>query len=121
MSGADSNPVKASRLHGLDTLRAVAILAVMIFHLQGYLPHALDPISDVGWAGVDLFFVLSGFLIGSQLLHPFVRGERLRGGDFPVRESGADCLFHATRRWGGWERGAEGGKYRVSCGGEWAV
>jgi peptidoglycan/LPS O-acetylase OafA/YrhL len=85
MSGADSNPVKASRLHGLDTLRAVAILAVMIFHLQGRLPHALDLVVHVGWAGVDLFFVLSGFLIGSQLLEPFVCGERLRVVDFYLR------------------------------------
>jgi len=74
-------------MHGLDTLRAAAILAVMIFHLQGYLPHALDPVVEVGWAGVDLFFVLSGFLIGAQLLQAFVRGEKLRVGDFYVRRA----------------------------------
>ncbi len=58
------------RLHGLDTLRALAIVVVMLYHLniQGLLPSLMDPIARIGWVGVDLFFVLSGFLIGSQLL-----------------------------------------------------
>jgi peptidoglycan/LPS O-acetylase OafA/YrhL len=69
--------VKPIRLHGLDTLRATAIVAVVIFHLQSFLPHALEPVASIGWIGVDLFFTLSGFLIGSQLLKPFVRGQPL--------------------------------------------
>lgn len=44
---------------GLDGVRGVAVLAVMLFHF-GWLP--------IGWAGVQLFFVLSGFLITSILL-----------------------------------------------------
>ena len=66
------------RLHGLDTLRSVAILAVVLYHLnlQGLLPSALDPAAKMGWVGVDLFFVLSGFLIGSQLLKPYLAGEK---------------------------------------------
>jgi Predicted acyltransferases len=64
------------RFHGLDTLRAVAILVVMLYHLNTFslLPDALNPVASVGWAGVDLFFVLSGFLIGSQLLKPYLSG-----------------------------------------------
>jgi peptidoglycan/LPS O-acetylase OafA/YrhL len=45
----------------LDGLRAVAILSVMAFHLQ-------LPFCSLGWAGVFLFFVLSGFLITGILL-----------------------------------------------------
>jgi peptidoglycan/LPS O-acetylase OafA/YrhL len=78
---------KLTRLHGLDTLRAVAIVAVMIFHLESFLPSALARIGDLGWMGVDLFFVLSGFLIGSQLLKPFADGQRLRLRDFYIRRA----------------------------------
>lgn len=57
-------------LHGLNTLRAFAILYVFIFHytiLSKQQPEWLKNISSMGWTGVDLFFVLSGFLISSQL------------------------------------------------------
>ncbi|HEV2646607.1 MAG TPA: acyltransferase [Acidobacteriaceae bacterium] len=67
--------VGVGRWDGLDTLRACAILLVVVYHLgavQGLLPEAVGPVAEVGWIGVDLFFVLSGFLIGSQLLRPYV-------------------------------------------------
>jgi peptidoglycan/LPS O-acetylase OafA/YrhL len=69
------------RFHGLDTLRSLAIVAVIVFHLLDFggdhtLPSWLEPIATYGWIGVDLFFVLSGYLIGSQLLKPYARGER---------------------------------------------
>jgi peptidoglycan/LPS O-acetylase OafA/YrhL len=78
---------KFSRLHGLDTLRAIAIVSVMIFHLQGSLPNALQWIENLGWMGVDLFFVLSGFLIGSQLLRSFVVGKPLDVRGFYLRRA----------------------------------
>jgi peptidoglycan/LPS O-acetylase OafA/YrhL len=56
------------RLHGLDHLRAIAILLVMLFHFGRGLPSWLEPVKQIGWSGVDLFFVLSGYLIGYQLL-----------------------------------------------------
>lgn len=71
-----------SRLAGLDTLRAFAIAAVMLFHQRGFLPEALQPSATFGWAGVDLFFVLSGYLIGAQLLRPLRDGQPLRVADF---------------------------------------
>jgi len=57
----------------LDVLRGVAILLVMGRHLE--LPRPTGPMGllveawfRIGWLGVDLFFVLSGFLIGGLLL-----------------------------------------------------
>jgi peptidoglycan/LPS O-acetylase OafA/YrhL len=61
-----------NRLHGLDHLRAVAIILVMIYHYHGNgVPTWLEPIKSIGWTGVDLFFVLSGYLIGYQLLKEY--------------------------------------------------
>jgi peptidoglycan/LPS O-acetylase OafA/YrhL len=77
------------RLHGLDTLRALAIVQVMLYHLnlQGLLPEALGPVARMGWVGVDLFFVLSGYLIGSQLLRPYVHGGRPSLREFYARRA----------------------------------
>lgn len=56
-----------SRLPGLDLLRAIAIISVMFFHASILgLGSPAPAITRYGWMGVDLFFVLSGFLIGSQ-------------------------------------------------------
>jgi len=63
------------RLAGLDTLRAVAIVSVMAFHLNWRLPPSFAIAGKFGWMGVDLFFVLSGYLIGSQLLKPVREGR----------------------------------------------
>lgn len=60
-----------NRLHGLDHLRAIAIILVMIFHYGRGIPDWLEPLKKIGWTGVDLFFVLSGYLIGFQLLKEF--------------------------------------------------
>src|SRR6185312_7951846 len=46
-----------------------------------------QPVADYGWMGVDLFFVLSGYLIGQQLLAPLSRGEPLRFGAFYLRRA----------------------------------
>lgn len=68
-----------SRLAGLDTLRSLAIALVLMTHYNGFVRHApgFGVIGSIGWAGVDLFFVLSGYLIGNQLLAPAARGESL--------------------------------------------
>ena len=62
-----------SYVPGLDGLRAVAILGVLVFHA---LPGAMRG----GFTGVDVFFVLSGYLISSVILHD------LRDGHFSLGE-----------------------------------
>jgi peptidoglycan/LPS O-acetylase OafA/YrhL len=66
----------ASQVPGLDALRAAAIFLVIGSHYAGSqwthargtpLAFAHNPIFNFGWTGVDLFFVLSGLLIGKQL------------------------------------------------------
>src|SRR5579884_1024639 len=57
------------RLPGLDALRGVAILVVMLHHSVQIVPlPRLQNVAAAGWLGVDLFFVLSGFLITGILL-----------------------------------------------------
>jgi len=76
------------RYPGLDLLRAVAILWVMLFHaMTEGLGRPLRPVGDLGWMGVDLFFVLSGYLIGSQLLKVHARGEAPSAGSFYRRRA----------------------------------
>ncbi|HEY8879124.1 MAG TPA: acyltransferase [Roseateles sp.] len=77
------------RLPGLDLLRSIAIVWVMFFHtfLIGGLGPDWTLLTRFGWMGVDIFFVLSGFLIGSQLLRRLQRGEALRLGDFYLRRA----------------------------------
>jgi len=65
----------------LDGVRGLAILLVMLFHFAagaGTPPSWVDGLvrrlASAGWTGVDLFFVLSGFLITGSLLD--ARGER---------------------------------------------
>ena len=58
------------RIPGLDLLRALAILSVICTHawIAGGMGYGFGWIENYGWMGVDLFFVLSGYLIGRQLL-----------------------------------------------------
>lgn len=64
----------ADRLAGLDLLRALAISSVMLYHVSSYGPR-LPAWVEFGWMGVDLFFVLSCFLIDWQILQPYTQGQ----------------------------------------------
>lgn len=65
------------RLPGLDLLRAAAIVSVLCTHawIAGGMGYGFGWIEEYGWMGVDLFFVLSGYLIGRQVLVRYKRGD----------------------------------------------
>jgi len=71
-----NNISSSKRIRSLDNLRAFAILIVVIYHYQYFISHNNDfgALSYVGWIGVDLFFVLSGYLISSHLFTEFNQG-----------------------------------------------
>ena len=77
----------AKRLDGLDSLRAVAILLVFAFHYKVFVSGTptFGWASTVGWTGVDLFFVLSGYLISNQLFSGIVKGKSLSLKAFYIR------------------------------------
>lgn len=64
-----------NRIRSMDTFRSVAILMVLLAHsILGFgSPSLLAPL-QLGGMGVDLFFVLSGWLLGSQLFKEMERG-----------------------------------------------
>jgi peptidoglycan/LPS O-acetylase OafA/YrhL len=78
-----------SNLPSLDVLRSAAILLVFTGHFVGKFQarHSIQnfPVFRWGWTGVDLFFVLSGLLIGSQLWRELSRTGRIRVGHFLLR------------------------------------
>jgi peptidoglycan/LPS O-acetylase OafA/YrhL len=70
---ANKGNLAQGRELGLDVVRGLAILLAMGYHLNqvdaGPVANVLlRPGAKIGWAGVDLFFVLSGFLIGGMVL-----------------------------------------------------
>ncbi|MFZ6709270.1 acyltransferase family protein [Undibacterium sp. TC9W] len=75
------------RINGLDTLRALAILLVLMSHYCGFVSkhQTFGFAGDIGWAGVDLFFVLSGYLIGNQIMSGIAKGEPLSLKNFFAR------------------------------------
>lgn len=90
------------RNHGLDVVRSIAIISVLLCHFHWVIqsnPRLLEISRQIWWVfpllgyyGVDLFFVLSGFLIGRILIKTFVinggngeNGVLLKLGNFYMR------------------------------------
>ena len=78
------SPSRIKHVPALDGLRGVAVIGVLAFHL-GHLRG--------GYLGVDLFFVLSGYLITSLLL-----AEHQAEGRINLRSSGRDAPVACYRR-----------------------
>jgi peptidoglycan/LPS O-acetylase OafA/YrhL len=80
---------QASRANGLDTLRAAAIALVFMNHYMAFVSGTatFGWASIVGWTGVDLFFVLSGYLIANQIFAGLARGATLSLGSFYARRA----------------------------------
>ncbi|HET9728178.1 MAG TPA: acyltransferase family protein [Acidimicrobiia bacterium] len=77
---ADTSP-RASAYHpALDGLRALAVVAVIVFH---FAPSVLP----AGFLGVDVFFVVSGFLIARLLARELERTDRIGLGTFWARRA----------------------------------
>ena len=91
LSGAPGS--QAGRSSAIDLLRGVAILLVLGCHftVAPAAAGALGPLAAlwyrIGWAGVDLFFVLSGFLVSGLLFAEFKRNQRVDMRRFLVRRS----------------------------------
>jgi peptidoglycan/LPS O-acetylase OafA/YrhL len=74
----------------LDFIRGVAIIAVVDFHSQHQaflLPLMRLGWPHFGWAGVNLFFILSGFLVGGLLVKEWKVRGRIDGRQFLIRRS----------------------------------
>jgi len=94
MNMAKSVPVPAAtggRMIQLDVLRGIAILLVLCRHTvlpwsdAGILQPVMYHLYCLGWTGVDLFFVLSGFLIGGLLFNEIKHTKTLNVKRFLIR------------------------------------
>jgi peptidoglycan/LPS O-acetylase OafA/YrhL len=89
-AAVDVEPVatRSARAVGPDLMRAVAVLMVMLWHLAK--PARVGVLTDAApwsWLGVDAFFVLSGYLIGGQLMARLAQGKRVDFADFYLRRA----------------------------------
>ena len=73
-------PLTRTRLKELDVLRAIAVLLVLCSHVPSF-----DWLQRSGWIGVDLFFVLSGFLVSGLLYSEYKKHGTLSPKRFLVR------------------------------------
>ena len=88
-----TKPVPSGRVTQLDFVRGIAILLVMAYHfhtvpVRNPVANAFDfTAKRIGWIGVDLFFVLSGFLVGGLLVQELLKTSSLRIKRFLLRRA----------------------------------
>lgn len=75
----------AERVEALDFLRAVAVLLVLETHMARNPAESASAWFRGGWIGVDLFFVLSGFLVSGLLFREYQRHGQISAKQFLVR------------------------------------
>jgi peptidoglycan/LPS O-acetylase OafA/YrhL len=112
MGTENSARTRAAVRPEIQALRAVAVGAVVLHH-------GWPAVAPAGYMGVDVFFVVSGFLITGLLLRDVARTGRMRLGDFYLRRarrilpaaiavllavSLATLLLVPQRQWGSWFR-----------------
>ena len=82
-----TRPAHAGRLGyrpGLDGLRAIGIVTVLVFHVGAF---AREKTLGGGFLGVQVFFVISGFLITALLVEEHERNSRISLGKFYARRA----------------------------------
>lgn len=112
MGAANSARTRTAVRPEIQALRAVAVGAVVLHH-------GWPAVAPAGYMGVDVFFVVSGFLITGLLLRDVARSGRMHLGDFYLRRarrilpaaivvlltvSVATILLVPQRIWGSWFR-----------------
>ncbi|MBV8649940.1 MAG: acyltransferase, partial [Alphaproteobacteria bacterium] len=81
--GVSQSPPDTGRfLPALTGLRGLGALLVLIYHSHDFIATASWPLVKMGWIGVDIFFVLSGFIISHVHLNDFVRLSAVAVGRF---------------------------------------
>ncbi len=70
-----------NRNFGLDVARVLAVTLVLLYHTFGGQTNILGFLGGAGWMGVDLFFVMSGFLV-AQGFQKIQEDQDASGGDF---------------------------------------
>jgi peptidoglycan/LPS O-acetylase OafA/YrhL len=91
-AAAEAGRPLGERMISLDVLRALAVFLVLGRHAKlpaqgwgGATGRVMEIWTRGGWVGVDLFFVLSGFLVSGLLFKEYRRSRDLRPGRFFIR------------------------------------
>ena len=70
-----SNQIKLNYRPEIDGLRAIAVLSVIIYHLEIFFGE--EKILTGGFLGVDIFFVISGYLITLLIAKEFLKEQKI--------------------------------------------